>query len=155
MPGRDRRVLGGRDTEKRIGPDPSNDKGNQSIWERFAQWKVLFPPSAVWSQGSVRGQEYNLWPHASEEWDNSPISTEKQISSVKKHTLKFEFFIQLYRQTFKIFFFFVGNYSHKVLFFTGEWSEGIVKLIFFLQLAGTLQWGCINMENHSNTTHPL
>ncbi len=50
---------GSKDSEKRIGPDPSNDKGNQSIWERFGRWKVLFPPSAVWSQGSVRGQEYD------------------------------------------------------------------------------------------------
>lgn len=35
--------------------------------ERFARRKVLFPPSAVWSQGSVRGQEYDPRPRASEE----------------------------------------------------------------------------------------
>lgn len=51
---------GSKDREERIGPDPSNDKGNQSIWEHFRPRKVLFPPSAVWSQGSVRGQEYDL-----------------------------------------------------------------------------------------------
>lgn len=59
-------MRGSKDREKRIGPDPSNDKGNQSIWERLGRWKVLFPPSAVWSQGSVRGQEYDPSPRASE-----------------------------------------------------------------------------------------
>lgn len=35
--------------------------------KRFGRWRVLFPPSAVRSQGSVRGQEYDPRPRASDE----------------------------------------------------------------------------------------
>lgn len=46
--GRDKeRAQRSRDTERRIGPNPSNDKGNQSAWKRFGRRKVLFPPRAV------------------------------------------------------------------------------------------------------------
>lgn len=31
----------------------------RAISQSLGRWKVLFPPSAVWSQGSVRGQEYD------------------------------------------------------------------------------------------------
>lgn len=48
-------VVGGRNRETRTGRDPSNDKGNQTIWEHFKTVKVLFPPGALWSEGSVRG----------------------------------------------------------------------------------------------------
>lgn len=58
--GRERVGEGGsQDREKRIGPDPTNDKGNQSMWERFGRRKVLFPPGAVGSQGSATGQEHD------------------------------------------------------------------------------------------------
>lgn len=69
MPGRERGGAGagtgwgwaGAETEeKRIGPDPTNDKGNQSVWEGSGRRTALFPPSALWSQGSVRGQERDL-----------------------------------------------------------------------------------------------
>lgn len=44
------------------------------------RWKVLFPPSAVWSEGSARGQEYDLWPCASEVWDTSQSVTDSWSS---------------------------------------------------------------------------
>lgn len=46
--------------EKGIGPDPTNDKSNQSVWEGSGRRRALFPPSALWSQGSARGQERDL-----------------------------------------------------------------------------------------------
>lgn len=66
VPGRDKRVQGSKDWGRENWTRSDKWLGQSVNRGHLGRRKVLFPPSTVWGRGSVRGQEYDLWPYSKE-----------------------------------------------------------------------------------------